>query len=519
MPVTSSGGDGQCTDGQYGDQPPQDLAAEQAVLGGMLLSRAAIGDVAERLRFDDFYRPAHQNIYDAILHLHGRGEPADPVTVAAELGKRERGLLRRVGGAIYLHTLTQAVPAPASAGHYARIVAEKALLRKLTEVGTRITAYGNSGADGGDVAEVLERALAEIHDVANHAGGDAPPPPTFRTQLLSILDLANLPAVDPLVADLIFRNTLAQLSGPPGKYKSFISIDLSCALATGQTSWAGHRIRKREKVVYVAAEGASGLRARILAWCEYHGIDPAELVGWMFILPLPIQLGTVVQVDDAVVMAKEVGAGLLVLDTRARCTLGLEENSATEQGEAVHAADRIRIAAGCTVWGIHHTGRSGSTPRGSTAWDGAVWSDLRLESEEEGAAEITVEKHKDAPSGQKFTYRLFPHTVSPELMPDVPEPARKSLVVLSTWLDNSDEIITGFIKRVAKLADNSCGIEGLTRPQLVALAVADGMKQATAYRAVNELIKRSYLHNVGTEKRPRYRYIGRTLDGDGGDQG
>ena len=81
----------------FGRQPPQDLAAEQSVLGGMLLSKDAIADVLERLRPGDFYRPAHQNVYDSILDLYGRGEPADAVTVAAELDRR--GLLRRVGGA------------------------------------------------------------------------------------------------------------------------------------------------------------------------------------------------------------------------------------------------------------------------------------------------------------------------------------------------------------------------------------------------------------------------------------
>ena len=72
----------------FGRQPPQDMAAEQSVLGGMLLSKDAIADVLERLRPGDFYRPAHQNVYDAILDLYGRGEPADAVTVAAELDRR-----------------------------------------------------------------------------------------------------------------------------------------------------------------------------------------------------------------------------------------------------------------------------------------------------------------------------------------------------------------------------------------------------------------------------------------------
>jgi replicative DNA helicase len=147
----------------FGRQPPQDLAAEQSVLGGMLLSKDAIADVLERLRPGDFYRPAHQNVYDAILDLYGRGEPADAVTVAAELDRR--GLLRRIGGAPYLHTLISTVPTAANAGYYAGIVAEKALLRRLVEAGTRVVQYGYAGAEGSDVTEVVDRAQAEIYDV------------------------------------------------------------------------------------------------------------------------------------------------------------------------------------------------------------------------------------------------------------------------------------------------------------------------------------------------------------------
>ena len=149
----------------FGRQPPQDAAAEQAVLGGMLLSKDAIADVLERLRPGDFYRPAHQNVYDAILDLYGRGEPADAVTVAAELDRR--GLLRRIGGAPYLHTLISTVPTAANAGFYAGIVAEKALLRRLVEAGTRVVQYGYAGAEGADVAEIVDRAQAEIYDVTD----------------------------------------------------------------------------------------------------------------------------------------------------------------------------------------------------------------------------------------------------------------------------------------------------------------------------------------------------------------
>lgn len=130
-----------------------------------MLSKDAIADVLEKLRPHDFYRPNHQSVYEAILDLYGRGEPADAVTVAAELDRR--GQLRRVGGAPYLHTLISTVPTAANAGYYAGIVAEKALLRRLVEAGTRVVQYGYAGAEGADVAEVVDRAQAEVYDVTD----------------------------------------------------------------------------------------------------------------------------------------------------------------------------------------------------------------------------------------------------------------------------------------------------------------------------------------------------------------
>lgn len=148
-----------------GRQPPQDLAAEQSVLGAMLLSKDAVADVIECLAPNDFYRPAHELIYNTILDLFGRGEPADAITVAAELERR--GQLARIGNAPYLHTLIATVPTAASAAYYASIVAEKATLRRLVQAGTRVVQYGYAGADGADVNEVVDRAQAEMYDVAH----------------------------------------------------------------------------------------------------------------------------------------------------------------------------------------------------------------------------------------------------------------------------------------------------------------------------------------------------------------
>ncbi len=148
--------------------PPQDVIAEQSVLGGMLLSKDAISDVVEILRERDFYRPAHELIYDAIVDLYGRGEPADPVTVSAELTKR--GDLVRAGGAPYLHTLISSVPTAANAGYYAKIIRERAIMRRLVEAGTKIVQLGYT--DEGEVDDAVDQAQAEVFAVTERRESD-----------------------------------------------------------------------------------------------------------------------------------------------------------------------------------------------------------------------------------------------------------------------------------------------------------------------------------------------------------
>jgi replicative DNA helicase len=153
---------------EFDRTPPQDVLAEQCVLGGMMLSADSIADVVETLRGVDFYRPAHQLVYEAVLDLYGRGEPADAVTVSAELTKR--GEIGRIGGAPYLHTLISSVPTAAHAGYYACIVRDRAVLRRLVEAGTRITQMGYA-ADG-EVDSIVDAAQAEIFSVTERRAAE-----------------------------------------------------------------------------------------------------------------------------------------------------------------------------------------------------------------------------------------------------------------------------------------------------------------------------------------------------------
>jgi replicative DNA helicase len=127
----------------------------------MLLSKDAVADVVEVVRGADFYIPKHEIVFDAILTLYSHGEPTDVIAVTDELTKS--GELARAGGADYLHTLTALVPTAANAGYYASIVAERALLRRLVEAGTRITQMGYAAE--GEALDLVNNAQAEIYAV------------------------------------------------------------------------------------------------------------------------------------------------------------------------------------------------------------------------------------------------------------------------------------------------------------------------------------------------------------------
>lgn len=254
-------------------QPPQDLSAEQSVLGGMLLSKDAIADVLAKLRPGDFYRPNHASVYEAILHLYGQGEPADAVTVAAELDRR--GLLTRVGGAPYLHTLIATVPTAASAGFYAGIVAEKAVLRRLVEAGTRIVQYGYAGAQGADIAGVVDRAQAEMYGVAEHR----------ESEDFSILDDLLQPTMDEL--DLIASGGFSKgvstgyadldevtnglqpgqmiiVAARPGAGKSTVGLDFmrSCSIRQGLPSVIFSLEMSKSEIVMRLLSAESGVKLK-----------------------------------------------------------------------------------------------------------------------------------------------------------------------------------------------------------------------------------------------------------------
>ncbi|HET9499300.1 MAG TPA: replicative DNA helicase, partial [Marmoricola sp.] len=226
--------------------PPQDPDAEMSVLGSMLISKDAIADVNEQVKGHDFYKPAHETIYDAIVDLYGRGEPADPVTIAAEL--QRRGELQRIGGAPYLHTLSANVPIAANAGYYAAIVREKAILRRLVDAGTKIVQLGYAGE--GDVDHTVDRAQAEIYQITEKRQSEdyAPLSDIMEATLDEIEAISNrdggMVGVPTGFLDLdeltngLQPGQMVIVAGRPGMGKSTLGLDFcrSASIHNGLTS-------------------------------------------------------------------------------------------------------------------------------------------------------------------------------------------------------------------------------------------------------------------------------------------
>ncbi len=140
---------------------PNDLLAEQSTLGAMLISTDAVAAVFGLISGKDFYAPKHELIFEAIVTLFGQGEPTDVITITDQLLKTDS--LTRAGGADYLHTLTSIVPTAANVEYYAEIVQEKAILRRLVEVGTKIAQSGY--ANIGEVDDLVNQAQTAVYQV------------------------------------------------------------------------------------------------------------------------------------------------------------------------------------------------------------------------------------------------------------------------------------------------------------------------------------------------------------------
>lgn len=200
---------------------------------------------------------------------------------------------------------------------------------------------------------------------------EAPPEDTRAARIRSLLytrsQLDNIPSPTYIIDRVLNANVLALMSGKFGTYKSFVSVAMACSVATG-VPWLGHEIDEPGAVLYIAAEGATGLKARIETWEQAHLPEGERIADdRLYVIGGAVNLSLGGDVDAIIGACADIKPKLVIWDTMHRCAPGVEENSSTEMGRIIHHLDQIREASSAAQLINHHTGHAGARSRGSSA--------------------------------------------------------------------------------------------------------------------------------------------------------
>ncbi|MYU22916.1 AAA family ATPase [Streptomyces sp. SID8352] len=388
---------------------PDHHDAERYVLGGCMHQPKQIPTIRGILARTDFALPAHELIWDVLGHLYDEGEPVNPISLRIELEKRKE--LRRAGGVGYVAQLGNYGGDPA---YYAQEVRRRAELTAEADLGRRIVQQATApDAEPGRAVTFIDDYLKRQSERAAGRSGD--PADALLAELLDASSLDNMPTLEPLVGDLLHLDSLARIVGPSGHMKSFVTIDLAAHVGTGM-KWHGHYVHQGT-VVYLVAEGARGIRKRVRAWEKHYGLKMDNVL----FLPRPVQaIGP--EWDTLIEAMRRLQPQMIVIDTQARVSVGVEENSAKELGVVVERIEELRRATGACVLVIHHTGHIGEHGRGSSSAKGALQSELHVSKKGDSASNIVVTvkvgKQKDDEESGDLQFGLKVITLTGEAKPD-----------------------------------------------------------------------------------------------------
>lgn len=322
------------------------------------------------------------------------------------------------------------------------------------------------------------------------ATDDEPTTPVLSDALLTRSALRDLPDPEPLITGVLDQATVALLYGKWGSGKSFIAQDWAASAATGR-AWQGRDTTQR-RVLYLAAEGAHGLKGRFAAWEQGWHAEIAD--GTLDVLPRAVNLTRPVDVANLAALIAWNGYGLVVVDTLARCMVGADENSAKDCGQVVDVLHRMRE---CTpngrgvILGVHHAGKDGKTFRGSTTFEAGADTVYSVGADDDAPLILDRTKRKDGRLTDTHRLRLTPVV------------GRGSCIVESSHSGSettarSESLLSHFVSHFADI--------GATRTEL---RDSTDMPRATFYRALNDLVKNGQLLNEGTRKRPFYKVAGK----------
>lgn len=376
--------------------PPHSTEAEQSVLGALLTDNAPWAKIQSIVELDDFFRHEHRLIFGAIATTMAAGQPADPLTVYEQLQATGHG--QDVGGLKYLTELSLSVAGTANVARYAQIVRERAILRRIVATADSLAtrAFRHDEAAG-----LLDAAKVELAKIAEQSTGSNRPP---------ILDLQQLAEASAglrwLVKGVVPADSVGMVFGASGTFKSFIALDLALHVAHGLT-WLGRRTTQGP-VLYIAAEGGSGLHKRVQAWHTQRRIRTTAQAPF-FVLPMALDLADGAWRVAEAAEALGVRPALVIIDTLSQTYSG-EENSANEVAAYMRELGvRFRAKWGAAVAVIHHSGHLATErPRGSSAMRANLdWMFGVFRDEQEQIATVTCAKQKDAEGFADVTFSMI----------------------------------------------------------------------------------------------------------------
>jgi KaiC/GvpD/RAD55 family RecA-like ATPase len=313
-------------------------------------------------------------------------------------------------------------------------------------------------------------------------------------RLLSPADIASLPDLEFLVDGILPVPAFGVFYGPPGSGKSFVALSMALAVCSGQ-DWIG-RSTRQQQVLYVAAEGALGMKLRLAAHRERLGVcdDDLRFIG------IPFNVRELADIDAllAAIKAADFKPGLIIIDTLARVAVGADENSAQAIGEVVEGFEHIRRETGATVLVIHHTTKDGLSERGSSALRGAADVMISCKSAQgDGGklgAELKCEKMKDDEPFKSFTVALE----------KVELPSGKASLVVTGTLDVVGSLFDHGTS-IVELLETRFAADGASNTELLkAFQEITNVSKSTFDRTMRELKAANRVRVAGSEKRPRY---------------
>lgn len=295
-------------------------------------------------------------------------------------------------------------------------------------------------------------------------------------QLLRPPDVDRLEEPGWLIDGYVPAGSLATVFGKPGSCKTFLTLDWACSVASG--TWWKRREVAQGPVIYVMAEGVGGLRRRKQAWEAANGVQLAEFpIAWY---PKPLNLLDPEWAEGLAIVAGNLHAELVVIDTVARAMPGGDENSSRDMGALIQAADRIRDQSGGAVILVHHTPLDGGRLRGHSSLEGAVDTNIGVDSD--GATvKVTVEKQKDAEPAEPILLHI--------------ETAGES-IVLQAGSASTDELPPKALEVLTAIDGADLG-SGITKSDLI--GVTKPMALSTVHRSVKRLLEAGLCHMVSGE--------------------